>query len=307
MQTNEPPRQMAPGSVRIYRYERMEGTCEDGDWCFVRLPQRYAADGPPCPWIVCNHGNGWRMDGSERYANFSGKTQYGVDPQRDGAYLRPDLDGRRFRLYSNPTIEAFLEAGYIVCGAQNGGDLLYGNRACRLACAAFVRHMKRTYRVEERCAMLGVSNGFLTSFGAAAELGGVGAVSALIGLYPLCNLRHACEHMHRDGVKRAFGIASDDPGEFAAKAGTFDPCGDRRGSGSATAPAPQYPPTLLVWSATDQVLPMGEHAVRLAVRLRADGVDACDIRIDCDGEVCLHGDWRHFMPERFVAWCERNR
>ncbi|MDF2726001.1 MAG: hypothetical protein K0Q59_5679, partial [Paenibacillus sp.] len=100
------------GGVLVYRFGGA-----GNDWCFVRLPYTYDPDGPPHPWILCNHGNGWTMNGTERTANWSSRTQYGVDDQHGGAYLREDADG--FRLYSNPTIEALLRAGYVVCGAQN--------------------------------------------------------------------------------------------------------------------------------------------------------------------------------------------
>ncbi|RKN75879.1 hypothetical protein [Paenibacillus ginsengarvi] len=91
--------------VRFYRY----GEGADSQWCFVRLPSNYGRSSAPHPYVICNHGNGWTMGGSERTANFTSKTQYGVDRQRDGYYLSASADG--FRLYSNPLIEALLEEG----------------------------------------------------------------------------------------------------------------------------------------------------------------------------------------------------
>lgn len=295
------PPQGKAGDVLVYRFGG-----EGNDLCFVRLPYRYDPDGEPHPWIVCNHGNGWLMDGTERTASWTGKTQYGVDTQNGGDYLRREAPG--YRRYSNPTIEAFLHAGYVVCGAQNYGDLLYGNDHSRLACVSFCEHMTATYRLEPQCFMLGASNGFMTTVGAVRTLG-AGRVLGVIGQYPLCDLRHAYRHTHRDGVKRAYGIGSDDPAEFESKAGYADPCGEpvpeKAGPDNGTVYG--WPPTLLVWSSTDRVLPMEEHAVKYAALLRSRGIAVDDIRVDGDGEPCPHGHYRHFMPEAFVAWCESVR
>ncbi|MFC3767283.1 hypothetical protein [Paenibacillus sp. GCM10012303] len=73
----------------------------------MRTPPGYKPDGRRHPLLICNHGNGWTMDGSERTANFSGKTQYGVDAQNNGLYLDDHIAG--FEAYSNPTIESFYE------------------------------------------------------------------------------------------------------------------------------------------------------------------------------------------------------
>ncbi|TMV49484.1 hypothetical protein FE783_13330 [Paenibacillus mesophilus] len=286
------------GDALVYRFGG-----EGNDWCFVRLPYQYDPDGKPHPWILCNHGNGWVMDGTERKANWSEKTQYGVDTQNDGAYLHMDAPG--YRRYSNPTIEAFLRAGYVVCGAQNDGDLLYGNDNCTRACASFYQHMVETYRVERKCFILGASNGFMTTVGAVRTLG-ADRVLGIIGQYPLCHLRHAFMHTHREGIKRAFGIASDDIAEFESKAEDADPC-RAPVSGTEDDAVSKWPPTLLVWSSTDQVLPMEEHAVKYAALLRARGIAVDDIRVDQDGETCLHGSYKHFLPETFVSWCRTVR
>lgn len=295
------PERGEAGDALVYRF----GDPQHGDWCFVRLPYTYEADGKPHPWIVCNHGNGWTMDGTESKANWSGKTQYGVDGQNDGAYLNPNTPG--FRKYSNPTIEAFLHAGYVVCGAQNGGDLLYGNEICVRACVSFYRHMRETYKVERRCFMLGASNGFMTTAGAVRTLG-CESVRGIIGQYPLCSLRHAYAYTHRSGVRRAYGIVSDDAAdEFAAKAAYADPCAFMDPMSGAVRTVDDWPPTLLVWSSTDQVLPMAEHAVRFVSLLEARGFPAADIQADAVGGFCPHGDFRHFLPETFVSWCESVR
>jgi acetyl esterase/lipase len=101
-------------------------------------------------------------------------------------------------------------------------------------------------------------------------------------------------HTHRDIVKRAYGIASDHPDEFESKAGYADPCRDPVSvSGSNDDAGCKWPPTLIVWSSTDQVLPMEEHAVKYAALLRARGIAVDDIRVALDGDTCLHGSWKH--------------
>lgn len=280
---------------RIYRY----GEGADSEWCFVRLPAGYGSTSVPHPFVICNHGNGWTMDGSERTANFTSKTQYGVDAQREGFYLSAAAHG--YRLYSNPMIEALLDEGFVVCGAQNGGDLLYGNERSRQACAAFYRHMRETYHVTERCFMIGASNGFMTTLNTVSLLGSE-AVTAIVGLYPLCNLRHAFRYTHGRQVKRAYGIATDEEGEFEAKTAGSDPC-DRDWHGWAIEPE-RRPPALLIWSAEDRVLPMAEHAVKWGALYRARGSVTEQIRVDGEQSEteCGHGDWRHFRHGDVVNW-----
>lgn len=294
------------GNVRELGAAETDGDGDvDGDWCFVRLPPGYDPNGAPHPLLVCNHGNGWRMDGTERMANFSAKTQYGVDPQNNGRYL--DSGARGFRRYSNPSIESFLAKGYVVCGAQNGGDGLFGNERCASACAALYRHMQACYNVSESAFMLGVSNGFMTTLNAIERVG-PRAIAAIVGLYPLCNLADAFAYSHRQAVKRAYAIESDDdPEAYLVKAASFDPCGPAW-SGDRI-PAEAFPPTLLIWSGTDRVLPMKRHAAVLARKLRARGICVEDIRIDAEAregkDECPHGDWRHFREADIVGWCER--
>jgi hypothetical protein len=285
--------------VNIYRFGG-----EGNDWCFVRLPAGYDPKARiPYHWIICNHGNGWTMDGTAAKANWTAKTQFGVDTQNGGLYLRPDTSG--YCLYSNPLIEALLEDGYIVCGAQNYGDGLYGNEQCSQACADFFTHMRRTYHVADRCLLLGASNGFMTSINAVPKIGR-SHVAALIGVYPLCNLRHAYTHTHSEGIRRAYGLRTVDPDEFAAKAAVYDPIGrlERVVPQGSWSDVP--PPTLLLWSATDTVLPMSEHAVMYAQLVRAAGGIARDIQVDADGEPCPHGDWRHYPIRTILSWCEQH-
>lgn len=290
------------GEVRFYR----NGEGADSEWCFVRLPASYGRSSAPHPFVICNHGNGWTMDGSERTANFTAKTQYGVDRQRGGFYMSGLADG--YRLYSNPLIEALLEEGFIVCGAQNGGDQLYGNERSRQACAAFYRHMRATYRVTECCCMLGASNGFMTTLNSVAFFGPE-AVSAIVGLYPLCNLRHAFRHTHRAQVKQAYGIVTDEDTEFGEK--TMG--SDRDWRGWSIEPE-RRPPALLIWSTQDRVLPMAEHAVKWGELYQVRGSVAELIRVDGqEGQTARevrrvqvvqagHGDWRHFRQDDIVHW-----
>lgn len=234
------------------------------------------------------------MDGSGRKANFSRKTQFGVDPQHNGAYLDERHPG--YREYSNPTIEALLAAGYVVCGAQNYADAQYGNERCLQACIDFYRHMIDSYYVDaDHCYMLGCSNGFMTTLNASARLG-TGVIRGLIGLYPLCNLRHAFEETHTGGVKQAYGIESMQ--DYMEKAKAYDPFLDDR---------PDIPPTILFWSSADQALPMREHAVKFSEYWRARGGVVETVRVDRDGEDCPHGDWRHFRPDAIVKWCDAHR
>lgn len=277
--------------VHIFRFGG-----QGNDWCFVRTPDDYDPQGKPSPFILCNHGNGWVMDGSEQKANFTGKTQFGVDRQHHGAYVDRQRPG--YREYSSPTIEAFLSAGYIVCGAQNDADLLYGNARSVRACSDFYRHMIGHYHTDaDNGFMLGCSNGFMTALNASVRLG-QRAIKALIGLYPLCNLRHAFEVTHTEGVKRAYGIES--AFEYRLRVGDYDPFLDPN-------PNPDVPPVLLLWSASDGVLPMNEHAVRYAEYLKQRGRIVESVRVDRDGEDCQHGDWRHFRHDEIVGWCEKHR
>lgn len=306
--------------MRIYRFGG-----QGNDWCFVRLPVHYDPLGAPLPLVICNHGNGWTMDGSERMANFSGKTQYGVDLQRDGAYMDPLAPG--YRRYSNPLIEALLQAGYIVCGAQNYGDGLYGNEFCVQACVDFYHHMLDHYHVDKKNAyMLGCSNGFMTTLNAVSRLG-PDSVRALIGLYPLCNLRHAYAVTHTDGVRRAYGL--DDGSSDGSVDGldnhldndlNTDLNDDFNNTETATAlhlpecmadydplsPERNYPPTLLIWSMSDQVLPMQEHAMKFIQHMHGRGVTVHSIQVDRDGSHCPHGHWRHFAVEQIMDWCRLN-
>jgi hypothetical protein len=75
-----------------------------------------------------------------------------------------------------------------------------------------------------------------------------------------------------------YRIASDHPDEFESKAGYADPCRDPVSvSGSNDDAGCKWPPTLLVWSSTDQVLPMEEQAGKYAALLRARGIAVDDI------------------------------
>ncbi|RKN75880.1 hypothetical protein D7M11_25590 [Paenibacillus ginsengarvi] len=159
--------------------------------------------------------------------------------------------------------------------------------------------------------MLGASNGFMTTLNSVALLGSE-AVSAIVGLYPLCNLRHAFRHTHRAQVKQAYGIVTDEDTEFAEKTAGSDPC-CRDWHGWSIEPE-HRPPALLIGSAQDRVLPMAEHAVKWGELYRANGSTAELIRVNGqEGQAAQeaqraqivqagHGDWRHFRQDDIVHW-----
>ena len=44
---------------------------------FVYLPRDYDPERPePYPFVICNHGNGWTMDGTPQKANWTKRTMY---------------------------------------------------------------------------------------------------------------------------------------------------------------------------------------------------------------------------------------
>ena len=194
--------------VHIYRW----GSPYSGnDWCFVRTPPDYNPSGAPHPFVILNHGNGWIMDGTEEFANFSSKTQFGVDPQNGGTYL--DTGRVDYVEYSSPMIEAFLDEGYIVCGAQNAGDPAtidagYGNREVQQNIMFFYQHVTRNYNVKDHCHMIGASNGSIATLNATVMMGR-DRVRSIILLYPLINLYEAWIGAYETDVATAYGFSAD--------------------------------------------------------------------------------------------------
>ena len=293
--------------------ERFGG--EGNDWCFVRTPDGYAFDGTPCRMVICNHGNGWLMDGSLAYANFSAKTQFGVDDQNDGAYL--DTTRADYVQYSSPLIEALLAQGYVVCGAENYGDQLYGNNQCRNACVDFYAYMLRNYNVMDRCYMIGASNGCMTSLNASYLLG-AGKVSAMALLYPLCDLfDHYLHHTaHQSGIKTAYGVGGKTFANLAAlkeESAFYTHCPVHHaivGDDIAETQVKSYPfpPMLLIASGGDTTTELQYNAAKLkGVCDRSSLV--CDL-VDIDPNGTLgydHGDWHHFRETDIINFFNNNR
>lgn len=274
------------------------------DWCFVRTPENYDyRRAKPYPFVICNHGNGWSMNGSLKYANWTEHTQYrlATDPE----YIaNPDnftLTDDESLVYSNPTIEALLSAGYVVCGCENYGDALYGNENCRTACAAFFEHMTRNYNVEKRCCMIGASNGAQASINAAYILGE--RVKAMILQYPLtCLVNQYFERVaHQAGIRAAYGIEDTEIDRAGLISATrthdvlhtdtidVDLATNRR--------LGYFPPTKLYYSLDDNVTKASVNALPLFDYLE-NSMKIVEKK-QCTGS---HGDSSHFAPDEFVAW-----
>ena len=285
-------------NVNVYKFGG-----QGNDWCFVRTPEGYDPHRyKPYPFVICNHGNGWVMDGTEEKANWTKRTMY--VPTTDPDYIADPTEyngtSDESLWYSNPTIEALLAAGYIVCGAENYGDNLYGNNDCRNACVDFFYHMVKNYNVEDRCYMIGASNGAMTSLNAAYIL--QGRVKAMILQYPLTCLvnQYQSNVNQQSAIRSAYGIAdSSITLEALAKAvATHDPLtvdvidGIKVGT---------FPPTKLYYSPQDVVVNYQVNALALAEML--DNSNKVVATVQCSGE---HGDHTHFDPSAYVAWFNAN-
>ena len=260
------------------------------DWCFVRTPSNYTTTGQPHKMVILSHGNGWVMNGTLNFANFSGRNQYGVDTSNGGAYLSSGGDPN-YLLYSSPLIEALLDSGYVVCGAQNFGDALYGNDDCRNAAVQFYNYMLYNYNVQDRCYIMGASNGAMTSLNAIRLLGKK-RVAGFIGFYPLANLvgQYFDYAPHQAGIQSAYGT-----GSFADTATMI-----ANGSINGHCPvhydyAAYLPPMLLIGSGGDTVTDYTVNSVALFNYATANGVAVTLKDIDPNGvNGYEHGDWRHF-------------
>ena len=273
------------------------------DWCFVRTPTNYNQFRVrPYPFVICNHGNGWTMDGSVETANWTKRTMY--VPLDDADYLRDSTEyngtSDESLWYSNPTIEALLNAGYVVCGCQNYGDNLFGNNNCRNACADFFYHMTKRYNVEERCYMIGASNGAMTSLNAAYIL--QGKIKAMILQYPLTCLinQYQSYSSHRSTIRAAYGITDEDITleDLATAVATHDPLTTDVINGCKIG---YFPPIKIYYSQSDIVVNYQQNALALADMLRNSGKIVETVL--CNGE---HGDHSHFAPEEYVAWFNAN-
>lgn len=275
---------------------------DGNDWCFVRTPESYDPKrDKPYPFVICNHGNGWVMDGSAQYANWTKRTMY--VPSDDPDYIddptQYNATDDESLWYSNPTIEALLEAGYVVCGCENYGDGLYGNEDCRSACASFFQHMVRNYNVEGRCCMIGASNGAQTSINASYLLGGL--VKAMILQYPLtCLINHYNNHQsHQAGIRSAYGIEDQDPTEdeliSATRTHDFlhtDVVGEVK--------CGYFPPTKLYYSPDDEVTDCDYNAIPMMQMLESSNKIVEYVEVTGG-----HGDASHFEPEAYVEFFNR--
>ena len=273
------------------------------DWCFVRTPAGYdPLRAKPYPFVICNHGNGWVMDGTAAKANYTKRTMY--VPLDDPDYVENPTQyngtADSSLWYSNPTIEALLAAGYIVCGCENYGDLLYGNNNCRNACVDFYYHMIRNYNVSMQCCMIGVSNGALTALNAAYILGG--AVKALYLQYPITCLvnQYDANSDQRAGIRAAYGISNSSISlaDLADAVRTHDPLTSCVIEGEK---AGYYPAVKLVYSASDTIVPASVNSV-----VFADLLDDSGLVVDTDAVTGGHGDAAHFDPSDTVAWFNNN-
>lgn len=305
--------------VSIYRWGSRYG---GNDWCFVRLPDGYRTSGQPHELVILNHGNGYIMDGTERTANFSEKTQYGVDEQNNGAYLDESAPG--FVMYSSPLIEALLAQGYVVAGAQNDGQHYgegsagYGNEETRTNIIDFVSHCRREYNVTDYCHMIGASNGCLATLGAVMNMP-TGAVRSITLLYPLISLYYAWKVSHNYGVRTAYpGISNF--GQYAAATRGHDPMvhmvsranpvswsnevdfGSDAGSPSTTykASGVAWPRIYCIYSPQDTVTPAAAHWLAFRKLL---------LRGHCKHQEKVvsgqHGDYLHFDAASIIEWIQR--
>ena len=278
------------------------------DWCFVRTPDNYKPDGKPHPFVIANHGNGWVMDGTSRKANWTDITMYVDEDEYNSNPSRFNLvpSDQPHLLHSNPTIEKLLEAGYIVCGTQNYADNLYGNKDCRQAMTDFYFHMINNFNVEEKCFMIGASNGAMTSLNGMYLLGGVSRVKAMILQYPLTSLwgQYNGYSNHRTAIENAYGISSGlTEDEFEKATRTHDP--EKVNTvviGTKRIKTTSMPPMKFYYSLGDPVTHPDNNSLRLMQVLEDsnhiyEGVEATG----------SHGDPSHFDPEGYLDFFEKYR
>ena len=273
------------------------------DWCWVRTPAYYNQfRNTPYPFVICNHGNSWVMNGTPQYANWTKRTMY--VPLDDPDYIANPSQyngtANENLWYSNPTIEALLAAGYVVCGCENYGDNLYGNNNCRNACVDFFYHMINTYNVEDRCYMIGASNGALTTLNACYIL--EGKVKAIILQYPITCLvnQYQRNSNQRSAIRTAYGI--DDPDitldDLADVVITHDPLTTNVVDDIKTG---YFPPTKIWYSEDDSIANYNGNTIPF-YNLLTNSKKVVQ-KVEVSGE---HGDYSHFDPSAFVAFFNAN-
>jgi hypothetical protein len=283
------------------------------DYCFVRTPDNYTNDGAAHPMVILNHGNGWTMNGTAATANFSSKTQFGVDATNAGTYL--DTGRSDYELYSSPLIEALLSAGYVVCGAQNNADSLYGNPDCRNAAVDFYQWMLHNFNVRQRCHMIGASNGCMTTLNASALLGAA-KIASMALLYPLCDLiDHYIGYTgHRSAIEAAYGLAGMpyDKAGLLAEPKLFSHCPVNHfvigATDSTTQKTAQFPPIKIIASGGDSVTAAVNNAEKLKALCDRSSM-ICDYTdIDPGGLLSYnHGDFHHFKESEIVSFFDGNK
>lgn len=294
-----------PGrNVHIYKFGG-----KGNDWCFVRTPSNYDPTRKKTyPFVICNHGNGWVMDGTPQKANWTKRTMY--LQANDADYIanpqqynlvpenHPDF------LYSNPTIEKLLENGYIVCGCENFGDNLFGNNNCRNACVDFFYHMIENYNVENRCYMIGASNGAMTSLNALYLLGD--KIKAMILQYPLTCLlnQYANYDNHKSSIRNAYNITNENitNDEFKKITKTHDPLYVNTINNIKLG---YVPPIKIYYSNTDTVTVASYNALEFANMLENSNLVYEKIQVDSDNVQREHGDYAHFNPEEYLEFFEK--
>lgn len=274
------------------------------DWCFVRTPPNYNHfnKANPFPFVICCHGNGWVMDGTEQYANWTKRTMY--VPLNDPDYIADPTEyngtSDQSLWYSNPTIETLLNAGYIVCGCENYGDLLFGNNDCRNACVDFFYHMVNFWNVQDRCYMIGASNGALTCLNASYIL--QGRVRAMVLQYPITCLvnQYVSNQSHQAWIRTAYGIsnASITPTELAKAVATHDPLTTDVVNDIKVG---TVPPISLYYSPDDPAVLPDYNSIPFA-ELLDDSNKVVETTV-CSGG---HGDHTHFDPDAFLHFFNVN-
>lgn len=286
---------------------------EGNDYCFVRLPDNYRRRGDPHPMVICHHGNGWTMNGTEAKANFTDITMFGVDSDNGGTYL--DMSRTDYLKYSNPVIEALRGAGFVVCGAQNYGDALYGNKDCRNAVVDFYQWMQKNFNVKPRCHMLGASNGAMSMLNA-CHLLGADLVASIAAIYPLVSLLdHYVDHSpHQAGIETAYGLSAG-PHDKATLL-TFEelyshcPVNDYviGASESTTQKTRAFPPMIMIASGGDTVVDPAANAELLKALCDRSRLICYYTDIDPGGSSGYgHGHYEHFKDAEILAFFQANK
>ena len=171
----------------------------------------------------------------------------------------------------------------------------------------FFDHMVETYNVEERCYMIGASNGAMTTLNASYLLGE--RVQAIILQYPLCCLtNHYFEcPSHQEVIRKAYGItdAGITEGAFLQHIGAeFDPLYANVSDGVKQG---YFPPTKIYFSTTDSLTKATHNAIPLCQMLKNSGKTVELVRVDAPGQKRDHGNYAHFDPNGYLAFFEEHK